>query len=253
MALIRQPLEAKPLKQIIQFGLDLLYPPRCAGCGAAGTVLCDDCLSQFQPVDQPFSISVQDVPDSETQCRIRSMVILSDVWYQPPASSVVLCLKYRPDRRLAAILANRLADLSSGAGITADLAVVIPLGKKRLRHRGYNQVEIIARPFCDRLGIRYAAGALKRTRETATQVGLDPEERKRNVSGAFAAERSMVHGRRIILLDDVVTTGATLLSAAGVLFRAGARNVTGLTVARALSQSNWQRRKNECTCGVERT
>ncbi|NOY97766.1 MAG: ComF family protein [Chloroflexi bacterium] len=115
-----------------------------------------------------------------------------------------------------------------------DAVIPVPLGKKRFRERGYNQVGLIAHPLALALGWNYAPRALTRVRETASQVGLSAGERRENVRGAFAADVRRVRDRRVLVMDDVATTGATLAACAQALLDGGAREVFALTVARAL-------------------
>jgi ComF family protein len=114
------------------------------------------------------------------------------------------------------------------------MVVPIPLGKERMKERGYNQTGLVALPLAAIQHWHYSSRALTRGRETRTQVGLTPTERKENVRGAFRAETKLVHGRNVLLMDDVATTGATLAAGAAALMDAGARSVYGLTLARAL-------------------
>ena len=115
-----------------------------------------------------------------------------------------------------------------------DLVVPVPLGRKRQQERGYNQVDLIARPFSLALGLDYRPAALKRNRDTASQVGLSAAERRANMKDAFSAKASVVRGKTVLVLDDVSTTGSTLSSSAEALFQYGAKDVFALTVARAL-------------------
>ncbi len=160
------------------------------------------------------------------------ILIWSDGSYRPPLSNAILSLKYRPNRQLSDLLAGHLAEIYE-KHLHADLLTIIPLGQVRQRQRGYNQVDLIARPLARKTGIPYCHNALIRIRETASQVGLHMDERQNNVRDAFRAEPEVVLEKHVLLLDDVVTTGATISSAAGALFRAGALEVTGLTIARA--------------------
>lgn len=115
-----------------------------------------------------------------------------------------------------------------------DQVTLVPAGRKRLEERGYNQVALLAAPLAARLGKPYVPGLLERSRETRSQVGLNPAERKMNVEGAFRAHPGRTAGSNILLVDDIVTTGSTLAACATALQKAGARNVFCLTVARAL-------------------
>lgn len=118
-------------------------------------------------------------------------------------------------------------------GWEADMLVPVPLGRRRKRERGYNQVAMIAIPLALGLGLSYAPGVLKRQKETCSQVGLNREERRENVRGAFRAN-ARARGKTILIMDDVSTTGSTLSAAAEALYQSGAAEVYALTVARAL-------------------
>jgi ComF family protein len=131
-------------------------------------------------------------------------------------------------------LASQMAGFLRGLNWPVDMMLPIPLGKKRLNERGYNQVGLVARPLAMALGLEYVPDALARPRETRSQVGLSRTERRENTRDAFAASRRLVNGKIILVMDDVSTTGSTLSSAAEALFSAGAKNVYALTVARAL-------------------
>jgi ComF family protein len=143
-------------------------------------------------------------------------------------------LKYRRDIGMGEALANQIVAFLRGLDWPVDTLLPIPLGKKRLRERGYNQVAMIAVPLSIQLGLDYIPSALARARDTRSQVGLSASERQQNVKGAFIADKKKVSGRNILLMDDVSTTGSTLSSAAEALYSAGARDVFALTVARAL-------------------
>ena len=142
-------------------------------------------------------------------------------------------LKYRRDMGLAEALVPQLAAFASGLEWGVDIMIPVPLGKMRQRERGYNQAGLISWPLSLALNIVHAPGALRRKRETPSQVGLSRQERHANVRGAFVAASRLVGGRSVMLLDDVATTGATLSSCAEALLAAGARDVFALTVARA--------------------
>ena len=114
-----------------------------------------------------------------------------------------------------------------------DLIVPVALGPKRLKERGYNQANLLASPCAIRLGVECNQRALRRIRETRSQVGLSIVQRQNNVSGAFIADSKEVGGKRVLLIDDVLTTGATLNACAEALKQAGAVQIFSLTLARA--------------------
>ncbi|HVR44724.1 MAG TPA: ComF family protein [Thermoanaerobaculia bacterium] len=133
------------------------------------------------------------------------------------------------DAPLASLLLSAWAEWSP-EGI--DAAVPVPLHRRKLLERGYNQADLLARKFAAGAGLRYLPGLLRREIDTPPQAGLKRGERAANVRRAFAAERGC-GGRGVVLIDDVCTTGATLRGCARSLRRAGARRVVALTVARA--------------------
>ena len=122
-----------------------------------------------------------------------------------------------------------------------DLLVPVPLGKSRLKERGYNQVGLVARPLAYEVGLQYAPDALWKSRETRSQVGLSILQRRDNVYGAYQASPESVKRKSILLMDDVATTGSTIQSCAETLLTAGAREVYALTIARALSHHDLNR------------
>ena len=115
-----------------------------------------------------------------------------------------------------------------------DMVVPVPLGKERIRERGYNHVGLVALPLAAANHWRYAPRALVRSRETRSQVGLTRDERKENVAGAFQADAALVSEEIVLLVDDVATTGATVTACTAALLDAGAKAVFMLTLARAL-------------------
>ena len=114
-----------------------------------------------------------------------------------------------------------------------DLIAAVPLHPERQRKRGYNQAELLAVQFSEYVNIPISRDVLFRTRYTRPQVGLQGRRRRDNVRGAFQAVRPLVEGKRILLIDDVLTTGATVRESAETLYRAGATRVTAFCLARA--------------------
>jgi competence protein ComFC len=154
--------------------------------------------------------------------------------FEAPVRTALHRLKYRHDISLGDSLAVQLSEFVSNLNWPIDLVVPVPLGQKRLKERGYNQVGLIAFPLSLSMNIAYSPKALCRNRETRSQVGLTKPERHVNVRGAFHASEICVKGRVTLLIDDVATTGSTLSSCAEALYTAGAKDVYSVTVARAL-------------------
>ncbi len=154
--------------------------------------------------------------------------------FEGPIRHAIHSLKYGRNVALGDTLAPYLADFANKLDWRVDLVVPVPLGKQRMKERGFNQVGLFARPLASIQRWQYSSQGLKRVRETQSQVGLSPIERKENISGAFCADPDLVCGKDILLMDDVVTTGATLEACTEALLVAGAQTVYALTLARAL-------------------
>ncbi|OGO21680.1 MAG: hypothetical protein A2Y54_10805 [Chloroflexi bacterium RBG_16_51_16] len=146
----------------------------------------------------------------------------------------MLRLKYSNDVGLGEIFASKLLDLFPGLGWNVDLVVPVPLGRFRQRQRGYNQSDLIARIFAASIGILYDPKVLSRNRETRSQVELELDEREVNVKGAFTAMSDRIRDKKILVIDDIATTGATLSACSEALLAAGAAEILAITVARAL-------------------
>jgi ComF family protein len=149
-----------------------------------------------------------------------------------PIRSAIHFLKYRNHQAVASALAQILAEAYHRFRLLAQVIVPVPLHAARLRERGYNQSELLARQIGYRLNLPVNTSALQRTRSTQSQMTLGYEERHRNVSGAFTCAAS-VTGQTVLLIDDVCTTGSTLDACAQALKLAGAAAVWGLTLAKA--------------------
>jgi competence protein ComFC len=146
-------------------------------------------------------------------------------------------LKYRRNVGLGEILARSMVELAEEMKWEIDLITPVPLGLARLAERGYNQSSLLAKPLSLALRVPYRPQILSRVRETRSQVGLTAAERRENVSGAFVAQPNGIMGRNVLLVDDVTTSGSTLDACAEALLTAGARQVYGLTLARAVLKS----------------
>lgn len=153
--------------------------------------------------------------------------------YDGRGRELIHLLKFRGVRTAAEYWAEKLAALTCQLPERPELVTPVPLGKRRLRERGFNQSSEIARRLAKKIGCRYEAHALERRRETRPQSELPLEDRHRNLQNAFAADRRRVAGRSVLLIDDVLTTGATARAAAHALCAAGARRVMLATAARA--------------------
>lgn len=152
--------------------------------------------------------------------------------YTGAGRELVHLLKYERIRSLAAFWAERLLPLAAAPVAPLDAVVAVPLSPARARARGFNQSAAIARHLAHRLELPFLRHALQRPRDAAPQASLSAEQRQRNVRGAFVAS-NVVYDRSLLLVDDVLTTGATASEATRALRDAGARRVEVLTAARA--------------------
>lgn len=222
--------------------LDLLFPATCGGCDKNQTRWCEDCREKVEIILPPICekcggktlkqglcVNCQEKPPAYHA--IRSWAI-----YNGPLSNAIQKLKYKRDISLGIVLARPILDLFTTLSWNIDCVVPVPLGVARLRERGYNQSALLARPLAMSSGIKYRPQALKRVRETSTQVGLTINQRRENVKDAFRSFNSEVEGKSILIVDDVMTSGATLESCTTALIQAGAVKVFALTLARALKK-----------------
>lgn len=222
-------------------GLDLIFPPTCGGCKRPGSRWCADCQQRVSVINGPLC-EICGVPENVSRiCTVcdkekpRYSALRSWAVFADPVQEALHRLKYRRDIGLGDSLAAHMVDFVRGLDWPIDMVVPVPLGRKRLNERGYNQVGLIARPLAMALGLEYAPHELARRRETRSQVGLSKQARRENVQDAFVAGKR-VKGKTILVVDDVATTGSTLSSGADACFSSGAKDVYGLTVARALPQ-----------------
>lgn len=224
--------------QILWEGLDWLFPPTCAGCGKPQFRFCPDCVQAVVKPDPQKCVLCGTRFASDWQlhsCTRKTHFDRALVWglHSGPLRKALHQFKYRRDLGLADAFAQHLVSIYSVAKIGVDLVVPVPLGKKRYKERGYNQAALLASALSGRLGLRCRPKAAKRIKETKSQVGLDIDQRRENVAGAFWADDRLVSGKNILLIDDVLTTGATLDSCSQALKQAGAAKIVTLTLARA--------------------
>jgi ComF family protein len=218
--------------------IDTVFPPVCASCGQVGQLFCSACRLEVQWIVEPICFGCgrpQAQPiDSCLNCRNSPLPLERNraaVLYVDPVRTVIHRLKFDGFFALAQPLAELMLEAWPRWRHDFDLIVPIPLHPNRQRQRGFNQSELLVRQLCKRLGWVGDQSALKRNRWTRPQIGLSASERRDNVDGAFEANHAVVSGKRILLVDDVFTTGSTLASATRALLDAGAASVTGYCLA----------------------
>ena len=223
----------------------LLFPKRCVCCKSTGEYLCTKCFSYLSFDTKPLCLFC-DKPSfnslTHPVCRKKFTIdgCFSAVSYNKTAKKLIYSFKYKP---YLSDLKNLLSELFYESIIQKEmfmklmgegswLIVPIPLSDSKLRKRGYNQAEILAFELSKRLNIP-RKNLLKRVKDTKSQFKLTKKEREKNIKGAFSRnQKSVIRNQNVFLIDDVVTSGATLLEAANILKRNGAEKVIGLTLAR---------------------
>jgi ComF family protein len=212
-------------------------PQRCPACGAPAdpaALLCGPCLERIPRLSVAVCARCLAAGGEPVGCARHPGHAVWPAWvYDERAALVVHALKYRERPRLAAALGEHLA-AALPPGAAPDLVVEVPLHPARRRERGYDQAVRLADALARAAGVPRQAGALVRRRATLPQARLDARARRANLAGAFAVtEPRALSGRRVVVVDDVLTTGATLEACLDALVRAGAR-ATGVTLAWAV-------------------
>ncbi|HKW57280.1 MAG TPA: ComF family protein [Candidatus Acidoferrum sp.] len=236
------------------------FPAGCRLCDvllvhSSRVPICQECLASFAEGPAPIceicgrpQPSLAPAAETSPLCqvcarntygfeRVRSYGV-----YEGALARAILLLKWERMDPLAAWFAERLGDL--GSALAADVVAPVPLHRKRQKERGYNQAALISKPLARRLGLPHQELLLVRTKPRPDKQILTLDERWASVRGAFATRPgSQVDKRRVLLVDDVMTTGATLDACARALLSGGAAAVVGLTVARA-ARNPWQPRSD---------
>lgn len=195
--------------------LDLLFPPACGGCGRRGTLWCQDCAGSLQPASGG---------------ELAGIPLLAAARLEGAFQQAIHTYKYGSRPALGEQLARHLLTTARKAGIQLEALTFVPLHPERARQRGFNQAERVARSLGKELRLPVVDG-LSRIRATAAQVGLSGREREANVAGAFQWTGPGAPPAAAGLVDDVCTTGATLLAAAGALNKAGGSVAAFLVLA----------------------
>jgi ComF family protein len=224
-------------------GVDLLFPPSCVACRRPGYHLCPACAQAVEPMGEEIcercgrrqSQRMALCPLCQQKSRRPLRFVRAAALHGGPLREGIHALKYNNHSDLAPVLARYLVAAFrqppwSQIRLSIDGVVPVPLHAERQRERGYNQAELLARVFCQRLALPLRSHWLHRQRLTRSQVGLGTHERQDNVTDAFLASPE-VQGKMLLLIDDVYTTGATLTACASAALAAGALSVDALALA----------------------
>lgn len=218
------------LKKLIHIFLNFFFPQKCAGCEKENEILCNECLAKID-----YSVGAP-CPYIFAAAAYTDAYVKKTIWL----------LKYRGVRSaaesLAKLIYQRLSTskskgypwkISKGSPWTTWMIIPIPLSKKRLKQRGFNQSELIGKHLSVRMSVRMETNVLYKKFHTETQVSVkDRNERLKNLEGSFGVKNpDMLRGANIILIDDVATTGATISEARKTLRETGAKKVIAFVVA----------------------
>jgi competence protein ComFC len=228
--------------------IDWIYPPECGGCSKPGNRWCVTCQDNVIKIPEPVCVKcgtplmVQD-----------SKICLSCLTNPPPYNALrsygyydgllreaLHKLKFDFDIGLAEVLSKYLIKIFNNFQWSVDMITAVPLSKTRMNVRGYNQSALLALPIALYTGIPFVPKAISRIRDTKSQVGLTALERQQNVKSAFISNPGIVKYKRILIVDDIATTGATISSCAHALGEAGAKEIYGLTVAKTILTNSQQ-------------
>ena len=239
------------LRKLLSGVFDWIYPPVCAGCGEPGALLCESCRGNLHTVGEHFCSKCGKPLKKGSRCRLcrthefRFLSSRAPYIYDGPAAAMIKSLKYNGNLSLVPLLADLLSEFWMNLNWDIDIVIPVPLSQERRAQRGFNQSEMIAKAFAGRTGLKADPRALMKIRHTAQQVGLSAEQRQENLHNAFAAENILIRGKRILLLDDVMTTGSTFAECSAVLLDGGARSVNCLSIATVSTASGVQNMLND--------
>ncbi len=216
--------------------LDLLYPRRCAWCGVVSAASpCAKCGEKLAAVEfgaGPVALAMTE----ERSGGMHIGRVYACYFYEPPVQDAIHRFKFEDEPGLAAELGAKMGEAYAACGLAGryDAAIPVPVSPGTLRRRGYNQSALLAAELCGACGLAFAIGVLEKTTETVQQMTLGRNERMKNVQGAYeTVDPAQIAQKRILLVDDVATTGSTLNECAKVLLAAGAANVDALCLAAA--------------------
>ena len=207
--------------------ISLRFPARCLLCGRvvpAGEIFCRDCVKEIP--EKPFFRRIA-LPGAGAE----GFFVYSSMSYEGGFRKSIHRLKFRGQKGLADPMGRLLAESIRDKDLSFDAVTWVPMTEKKRRERGYDQSELLARAAAKELGIP-CLPLLKKVRENKTQHELSGRQRQLNVKNAYRAENG-AEGKALLLIDDIVTTGATIGECAKMLYAAGANKVTGLCAADA--------------------
>ena len=236
------------LRALTRLALDALFPPHCASCDAAVDTagnICTACFAQLRVIADPIctccgvpfanpvdtGLCAVCVDEAPPFARARSVWVYNEI-----SAALVTRFKFTDRTAMLPRYGHELARAGAELLAATDVIVPVPLHWRRLMARRYNQSALLAFALSARTGVPVDVRSLRRVRHTIPQTRLKGADRRSNVKGAFAVRGEALRGKRVLLLDDVMTTGATIHACITALEKAGAREVAVLTLARTVRE-----------------
>ena len=229
------------LKELKGVALDFLFPRFCVGCGKEGDFICNSCQASLARIEAPICVQCGKPQADSMLCsgcvnwKADIDAIRSPFRFEGVIRKAVHEFKYHNLRAISGQLAHFLGDYLTDNPISYDVIVPVPLHRKRLKERGYNQAALLSTELSNITGIPVNDTSLVRCIYNMQQAKTrNVEERRQNVIGIFSCLNEELFEKKVLLIDDVTTSGATLNACASVLKKAGATSVWGLTLAREI-------------------
>ncbi len=228
-----------------KFLIDLFFPVSCLNCGREGEYLCQDCRAILPILENYFCLCQKPIrlpkPGKCKKCQKKKLngLYFALSYQNQSVKKIIRMFKYQPfakdlAKTLASLIIIHFQLIEKGGNFSDFILIPVPLGKRRLKERGFNQAEEIGKELSDFLKISPLGNCLFKIKETSPQIELSEKEREENVLGVFSCQnKNKIQGKKIFLIDDVYTTGSTMEECARVLKTAGAKEVWGIVVARA--------------------
>lgn len=224
------------LKRAAVKTLDLLFPPRCQWCGGVvsrqnGCAACGAAVTKLRLPDTPLASGLNEAPPFTAAYAVFS--------YDEPVRSALVRFKFEGEKELCKPLGEILYEKFSKLNLKNNIDIIVPApaSPATLKKRGYNQSLLLAQTLAQKAGLPFAGGALVKTIDTTPQMMLTREERLTNLKDAFTAEGHEIDGKRVLLADDIFTTGSTANECTKALMLGGAKSCTVLCVAASLAVS----------------
>jgi ComF family protein len=224
---------------------DWVFPPVCAGCGAVNYRFCPLCLNNVKLLHDTFCLSCGGPTQTSKKLCPKCLelhIYCTDIYswaeYEGSLRKAIHNLKYKQDIGLGDFFAPYLISIIEKKRCLIDLVIPVPISKTRLKTRGFNQSTLLSTPIARYFSLEHSRNSLIRVKETESQTHLSAEDRLINMEDAFYGNPAKLKGRKVLLVDDIVTTGATMNSCAKAMLEAGAEQIYGISIAKTILVNN---------------